>query len=571
VTGSKICPQCGTLYEGDVRFCPRDGATLKSQIVGSDLIGSVIADRYHVLRKLGEGGMGQVYLAEHVKMGRKSAVKVMHPTMVHDAEAIGRFNREASNASCISHPNVAGIYDFGETSEGLIYLAMEYVEGEPLTALVSREGPLPAPRVAAIITQVADALAAAHELEIVHRDLKPDNIMIARGRDGRDIVKVVDFGIAKAAGQQGQNVTKTGLVVGTLEYMSPEQLAGSTLDGRSDLYSLAIVAFNALTRKLPFPANSAQESMIMRLTEPPKRLDEVRPDIAWPQGLQRVFDRGLARDANDRYPTVSAFADELRAVSTGELPLVAQAPSMIASTPVAAAGVTTAPISGAAPLPPTREATTKHATDELLSPTRPSKAAKQPRTRTRVTAAMAGSAVMLAIAAFSAYTMLGDDSTGGTGASTGTTTGTTTGATASAAGASTSVIPSGGVDGNPVTYGASTGVADSVPPAANPGGEALADLDRYEQLLEESRLSRADARETAIALRGLMTRLPTRQDSIRAGIVLALALDNAGDRRAMCVVVRRLVSEPSLSRAKKLVLSDLRREHCTPRPAATGY
>ena len=131
----KICPQCGTEYELDQRFCPRDGTTLRSQNGTGDLVGSIVADRYHVLRKLGEGGMGQVYLAEHVKMGRKSAIKVMNPAMVKDADAISRFNREAANASRINHPNVAAIYDFGETPDGLIYLAMEFVDGAPLTKL----------------------------------------------------------------------------------------------------------------------------------------------------------------------------------------------------------------------------------------------------------------------------------------------------------------------------------------------------------------------------------------------------------------------------------------------------
>ena len=129
----KICPQCGNEYELDQRFCPKDGTTLRSQSESSDLVGTIVADRYHVLRKLGEGGMGQVYLAEHVKMGRKSALKVMNPSMVKDADSISRFNREAANASRINHPNVADVYDFGETPEGIIYLAMEFVDGPPLT------------------------------------------------------------------------------------------------------------------------------------------------------------------------------------------------------------------------------------------------------------------------------------------------------------------------------------------------------------------------------------------------------------------------------------------------------
>jgi hypothetical protein len=313
VSVSKVCPTCGTEYPADERFCPRDGTALRAQGGNGDLIGSIIADRYHVQKKLGSGGMGQVFLAEHVKMGRRSAVKVMNPGMVHDADAISRFNREAANASRINHPNVAAIYDFGETSDGLIYLAMEYVEGEVLTELVEANGALPPLRAADVTRQAAGALAVAHDMGIVHRDLKPDNIMIARNRDGSDCVKVVDFGIAKAAGNEAQKVTRTGLVVGTPEYMSPEQLAGDELDGRSDVYSLALVAFHMLTGGLPFPSDTAQESMIMRLTERPKPLAELNPGTSWPAEVQAVMDRALEREAAKRYQSATEFGRALYA------------------------------------------------------------------------------------------------------------------------------------------------------------------------------------------------------------------------------------------------------------------
>ena len=315
MSGVKICPQCESRYEAELRFCPVDGATLRASEAGSDLIGVVVADRYVVLEKLGEGGMGRVYLAEHVRMGRRSALKVMHPGMMHDADAIARFNLEAANASRISHPNVAAIYDFGETSDGLIYLAMEYIDGEPLTAIVEREGALQPARAAAIAAQVADALAAAHDMGIVHRDLKPDNVMVARGRDDADVVKVVDFGIAKStdAGTGPQRVTRTGFIVGTPEYMSPEQLAGDPLDGRSDIYALGLVTFHMLTGSLPFPGATVQESMIVRLTERPRTLAEVRTGIPWPADLQAVLDRALAREAGHRHPTSHEFRRELLA------------------------------------------------------------------------------------------------------------------------------------------------------------------------------------------------------------------------------------------------------------------
>ncbi len=313
----KICPVCSTEYSDDVKFCPNDGQTLRSAGPASDLVGQVVADRYHVVKKLGEGGMGQVYLAEHVKMGRRSAIKVMNPSMVHDPDAVARFNREASNASRITHPNVCAIYDFGETPEGLIYLAMEFIEGEPLTDLIEREGALPVPRAAAIFLQTADALQAAHDLGIVHRDLKPDNIMLSRRKGGGDTVKVVDFGIAKAVGgdEAGQKVTKTGLVVGTPEFMSPEQLSGDTLDGRSDLYSLALVLYRMLSGKLPFEATSVQETMIKRLTDEPTTLADARPDLSFPPGLQPVLDTALARTPTERYQSVAKFAADVAAVT----------------------------------------------------------------------------------------------------------------------------------------------------------------------------------------------------------------------------------------------------------------
>ena len=330
MSDQKVCPTCGTEYPLSERFCPRDGTALRSSNAQGDLIGSIVAERYHILKKLGEGGMGTVYLAEHVKMGRKAALKVMNPGMNSDPDAIARFNREAANASRLNHPNVCGIYDFGETPEGLIYLAMEFIEGESLTSLIEKNGFLPAPRAASIIHQAADALAVAHDYGIVHRDLKPDNIMIAKGRDGSDMVKVVDFGIAKASSSDAQKVTKTGLVVGTPEYMSPEQLAGDKLDGRSDIYSLGLVAFNCLTGQLPFQSNSAQEAMIMRLTDQPKTLAEMKPDIDWPPELQAVMDKVLARDADERYQKSAEFGRDIaKAVENMPAAVAAAAGTMV--------------------------------------------------------------------------------------------------------------------------------------------------------------------------------------------------------------------------------------------------
>jgi serine/threonine-protein kinase len=314
----KVCTTCGAEYGDEKLFCERDGTPLRKSGAVNDLVGAVIADRYHITKKLGEGGMGQVYLAEHVKMGRRCAIKIMTPGTMSDPDAISRFNREAANASRITHPNVCAIYDFGETPDGLIYLAMEFIEGKSLTDLLGESATLPLARAATMIQQCAEGLQVAHDLGIVHRDLKPDNIMVATTR-GKDTVKVVDFGIAKAIGGddgKAQKVTKTGFVVGTPEYMSPEQLAGDPVDGRSDLYSLGLVFYRMLTGASPFPADSQQETMIKRLTDDPMPLAVARPDVRFPPEVQRVLDRALARSPNDRYQNAGDLARDVRGLTT---------------------------------------------------------------------------------------------------------------------------------------------------------------------------------------------------------------------------------------------------------------
>jgi len=320
----KICTQCGAEYGPEQKFCPNDGSPLRAESSHDPLIGQVVADRYHVTALIGEGGMGRVYVAEHVRMGRKSALKVMSPALASTADAITRFNREAANASRINHPNVAAIYDFGETPEGLLYLAMEFVEGETLHALIHRTGPLPIARAARITKGAADALHAAHHLGIIHRDLKPDNIMLARQLDGTDWVKVVDFGIAKAVAAQGQGgrsggqtVTTAGVSLGTPEYMSPEQLAGETLDHHTDIYSLGLVLFNMLTGELPYPKLTSKETLVRRLTSLPATLAEVRPDVVWPAAVQAVLTRALDPEPTRRYASVDELGREIVAAAAG--------------------------------------------------------------------------------------------------------------------------------------------------------------------------------------------------------------------------------------------------------------
>jgi serine/threonine-protein kinase len=280
-----------------MRFCPVDASPLRLIVDSGDLSGRMIAGRYELISKIGEGGMGEVYLAEQVTIGRRCAVKVMKRTLVDDRDAVARFGREASNASRINHTNVAAVYDFGE-ADGILYLVMEYVPGQSLSSLLAPKVPLAVERVLGIGLQIADALAVAHDAGVIHRDLKPDNIMLVTTRHGTELAKVVDFGIAKAASGSGQTVTGRGLIIGTPGYMSPEQLLGDPIDQRSDLYSLGCVLYTALVGESPF-GTTAEEQIARRLVEPPPSVRSKNSSV--PPAVDAVISRMLNRDPNTRY------------------------------------------------------------------------------------------------------------------------------------------------------------------------------------------------------------------------------------------------------------------------------
>jgi eukaryotic-like serine/threonine-protein kinase len=311
---------------------------------------TLFADRYRIVRKLGEGAMGGVYLAEHTRMGRLDAIKVLNASLETDREAIARFERGARNVSAIRHPNVCTIYDFSTTADGVNFLAMEYVDGPTLKEVLDREGALPPARALEVARQVALGLHAAHEAGIVHRDLKPGNIMLYRQRDGTELVKVVDFDIAKGPeAAAGEEVTRHGFVVGTPEYMSPEQLMGERLDGRSDIYALGIVVFRMLTGAQPFRSESTQDLMIARLTTAPLSLAEVLPGAALPPAVQAALNRSLQRRPQDRHATAAEFAEEMQAAvaalggQSGTLAGAAPSAALPASQPGAQQPGTAAP------------------------------------------------------------------------------------------------------------------------------------------------------------------------------------------------------------------------------------
>src|SRR5688500_18367914 len=296
------------------------------------VIGRLIADRYRVVALVGSGGMGEVYRAEHVGLKRPTALKFMRPALGQDADALARFRREAEQASRISHPNVAAIYDFGDTGDGHVFLAMEFIEGESLADRIAREGRLPPADAAQIVLGAAAGLAAAHRRGILHRDLKPANIMLAAEcRTGVEhdphavgTVKLVDFGIARSimgdiktpdASPAAPPLTRTGMVLGTPAYASPEQLAGEPLDARSDLYALGLIAFEALTGQPAFATTNARELIAHRLLGSPRAVTDVlrTSDAPWADAVQPVLDRALSSDPAKRYSDALAFANDFAA------------------------------------------------------------------------------------------------------------------------------------------------------------------------------------------------------------------------------------------------------------------
>lgn len=309
LTGPRSCPECGRQYPAETRFCTQDGQALREQRPASDrLIGQRI-DKFIVDSLIGAGGMGVVYLATQTTLDRKVALKVLRPGSGTDSAAVARFRREARNVAQIQHPAVVTIYDFGVDVEDRLYLAMEYVPGTSLGQILAEEGFLSLDRTATILLKVAAGLAAAHALDIVHRDLKPENILVADKADGTVDVKIIDFGISRAILEAGQTVTAQGGFVGTPAYMSPEQIAGSAVDFRSDVYSLAIVACVLLTGERPFDSDTV--NLRLRELDSPRTLEELMPGTSWPASVQRVLDRALSPIPAHRHDSVTAFVVEL--------------------------------------------------------------------------------------------------------------------------------------------------------------------------------------------------------------------------------------------------------------------
>ena len=353
---TRRCPRCQTSYAVPARYCVKDGSPLvdvepaafgpatqapaQAPAAGvliedltitpeelnqcATLSGKLLDGRYQVGRRLGEGGMSYVYRAQDVEAGTTVAVKILLPRLSRDPAAVERLRREATIATRLDHPNVCPILRMGEADRA-IYLVMPYLEGEPLSEHETRRGPFPLAEGIPLLVQICHGLQHAHELQIIHRDLKPENVMLVpdgttHTGESRYRAVVMDFGLAKERRTTPEvaKLTATGIVLGTPEFMSPEQIRGKPLDGRSDVYAVGILAFELFTGQLPFAGKSAQETMIARLRGSPARLRDVRAEL--PARLETIILRCLAINPAERFQSMDELAHALDSViATGVL------------------------------------------------------------------------------------------------------------------------------------------------------------------------------------------------------------------------------------------------------------
>jgi serine/threonine protein kinase len=299
---------------GEFCYC---GRGMQAQAPDPFLQREILGGEFRILDKIGTGGMGSVYRAAQPAMSRMVAIKILHPQLALRKDLISRFRREARAMSQLTHPNTVKVFMYGQLEgDNSLYIVMEHLEGQNLSRIVKREGPLSVPRAITILIQVCGALQEAHEKGIVHRDLKPENIFLCRNGGIADFPKVLDFGLAKITETELRpgsiQLTQEGMVFGTPEFMSPEQAQGKTLDHRSDIYSLAVILYEALTTKLPFRAQTPMDYLQKHVLEPPIPLDGRVPNLLFPPGLGGVINRALSKQREARFATAHEFGEALR-------------------------------------------------------------------------------------------------------------------------------------------------------------------------------------------------------------------------------------------------------------------
>ena len=315
---TRLCPTCGARYPPDFLVCPKDATAL--ELAGGDddpLVGEVLAGSFVITRTLGEGGMGRVYEADHLRLPRRFAIKVMLDRLASHPDAVARFEREAQAVARIANPHVLDVVDVLRV-QGRPCMVTELLEGEELADVLDREGKIPLARALTLCRQVCRGLAAAHAVGVVHRDLKPSNLFLIDRDAGAPFVKILDFGIAKMA--DGAQLTRTGMVLGTPAYMAPEQARGErAVDARADVYAVGAVLYHMLTGRPPFEDLEPAVVLTRVLTEDPRRPRDLERSI--PEGVETVIQRAMARDPAERPATVLDL-DRLLAAFDGD-PVVA--------------------------------------------------------------------------------------------------------------------------------------------------------------------------------------------------------------------------------------------------------
>ncbi|HVW24769.1 MAG TPA: protein kinase [Polyangiaceae bacterium] len=314
--------------------------TVEAQQQENTLVGQVVGGRYHVKRVLGEGGMGIVYEAEQ-QMGtatRKVALKTLHAHLSHDPSVSARFHREVGTIAQLEHPNTIKVYDFGATADGTLYIAMEFVAGKSLSQLLEESKTLAPQRVLHIVHQIAGSLEEAHQQGVIHRDLKPDNVVLTQRAGEKDVVKLLDFGIAarteSADAAREQKLTQQGMVLGTPPYMSPEQFTGKPLDARSDIYSLAVMTYEMLAGTLPFQADTPWQWATEHMTAQPKPFEASPVAAQIPAPMRAAVLRALAKNKEDRQASVTQFYEELAGAGPAVAPNAHSGTAYMAAPPV---------------------------------------------------------------------------------------------------------------------------------------------------------------------------------------------------------------------------------------------
>ncbi len=312
------CEACGHENVEGARFCANCGITIAVHHDAADpRVGQLVGGRYRITGVIGEGGMGIVYEAEQ-QMGttvRKVAVKTLHSELSRDPSVTARFHRECGTVAQLEHPNTIKVYDFGTMDDGTLYIAMEYLAGKPLDKVIEETGPLAPARAKKLLRQIAGSLEEAHRQGIVHRDLKPENVILVNRAGEKDVVKLLDFGIAarteSADAEKEAKLTQQGMVLGTPPYMSPEQFTGKALDKRSDIYSLAVMAYEMLTGTLPFDATTPWQWATEHMTSQPRPFETLEVSNKIPQAMRQAILKALAKDRDERFDTVTEFVDAL--------------------------------------------------------------------------------------------------------------------------------------------------------------------------------------------------------------------------------------------------------------------